>query len=105
MDPTIYRTYLEKTPGDRFAMYSLALALKKSGDIAGAEQAFRDLLSLHPLSGAGHYQHGLLLHEADRDDDATAAWRRGLDALSGANDPDARRSRSEIQGALDELED
>ncbi len=100
----IYRTYLEKKPGDRFAMYSLALALKKAGDINGAEMAFQELLDIHPLSGAGHYQHGLLLHEAGRDADAIAAWKRGLDALRGVNDPEARRSQSEIQGALDDLD-
>jgi len=106
MDPIeTYHKYLKKTPGDRFAMYSLALSLKKAGRIDEAEHAFRQLLAAHPLSGAGHYQHGLLLHEAGRADDARQAWEAGLHALRSANDVEARRSRSEIQGAVDMLDD
>jgi len=100
-----YTQYLQKSPGDRFAMYSLALALKKAGRTEEAAQAFRDLLALHPHSGAGHYQHGLLFHEVGRDGAAREAWEAGLVALRGSADPEARRSRSEIQGALDDLDD
>ena len=89
MDPIeTYHKYLKKTPGDRFAMYSLALSLKKAGRIDEAEHAFRQLLAAHPLSGAGHYQHGLLLHEAGRDDallqprQAQLAHRDGMRAAS-----------------------
>ena len=101
----VYETYLQTHPGDRFALYSLALELKKAGDVAAAEARFRELLALHPASGAGHYQLGKLLAEAGRRDDAEAAWEAGLEALRGLRDPEARRSRSELQGALDELDD
>lgn len=100
----MFRAYLAKKPGDRFALYSLALEHKKAGEIEASEQAFRDLLAAHPASGAGHYQLGLLLLEADRIDDARAAWTAGLEALRGLADPEARRSAGEIEGALSEIE-
>ncbi len=99
-----YLKYLQKKPGDRFAMYSLALSYKKAGRVDEAEAAFQDLLALHPHSGAGHYQHGLLLSEEERDEDALAAWNAGLAALKGVNEPGARRSFSEIQSAIDDLD-
>ena len=99
-----FRGYLESHPGDRFAMYSLALELKKAGRIDEARRAFEDLLEQHPTSGAGHYQHGLMWHEAGEDGVARQAWQAGLEALRGVRDAEARRSLSEIQGALDDLE-
>lgn len=99
-----FRRYLLDKPGDRFAMYSLALELKKAGRFEEAVAAFEALLAAHPTSGAGHYQLGELYREHGDDERAAAAWRTGLEALRGATDPEARRSISEIQGALDELE-
>jgi len=105
MDPiATYRQYLEKKPTDRFALYSLALAYKKAGQFEEAELAFAALLTEHPQSGAGHYQHGLLYAEAERDEEALNAWNSGLKALRGANDAESRRSRSEIEGAIDDLD-
>ncbi len=97
------RAWLDRKPGDRFAMYSLALELKKAGD-PEAEAAFRRLLAAHPTSGAGHYQLGLLLLEQGREADARAAWEEGLAALRGARDPEARRSLAEIEDALADLD-
>jgi len=97
--------HLAKNPGDRFAMYSVALEYKKAGALDDAKVAFDELLREHPDSGAGHYQHGLLFAEAGDEDAARAAWEAGLAALAGLRTPDARRSRSEIQAALDELDD
>lgn len=99
-----FRRYLQDKPGDRFAMYSLALELKKAGRFEEAVEAFEALLALHPTSGAGHYQLGELYREAGDDERAIAAWRAGLEALRGVRDPEARRSTVEIQSALDELE-
>ncbi|MEO0602139.1 MAG: tetratricopeptide repeat protein [Myxococcota bacterium] len=98
------RTYLEGKPEDRFAMYSLALEYKKAGEHELAKAAFEALLKVHPDSGAGHYQHGLLFAEAGDEEAARAAWKAGLEQLRGLRTPDARRSTSEIQGALDELD-
>ncbi|MBX2801659.1 MAG: hypothetical protein KTR31_28535 [Myxococcales bacterium] len=98
------QAFLERKPTDRFALYSLALELKKAGDVAGAQQLFDRLLQAHPTSGAGHYQHGLLHYDLDELDAARAAWTSGLQALEGQTDAEARRSISEIQGMLDLLD-
>lgn len=100
-----YRDYLEKKPGDRFAMYSLALELRKAGRVEEAEAAFGELLDLHPGSGAGWFQLGDLLRDEERYREADAVWRRGLEALRGLDDPEARRSVEEIRRALSEVED
>ena len=99
-----FRDYLAKKPGDRFAMYSLALELKKANE-PGAEAAFQALLALHPHSGAGWYQYGEFLREDEQFERAQVVWNDGLKQLRDANDVEGRRSVSEIQGALDELED
>jgi tetratricopeptide (TPR) repeat protein len=99
----MYRTYLEGKPGDRFAMYSLALELKKEERVVEAEAAFEALLKAHVHSGAGHYQLGLMYEELDREDEARASWERGLDALKDGSGVEVRRSVSEIQTALDLL--
>lgn len=96
--------WLVDKPTDRFALYSLALALKREGRLEEARVRFEALLEAHPTSGAGHYQHGLLLRESGMHDQARDAWESGLRALSGVSDADARRSRTEIRGALDDLE-
>ena len=100
---SMYRAYLDKKPNDRFALYSLAFELGKAGHITEAEHAFADLLDKHPQSGAGHFQLGSLLEADGREDEARVAWERGLAALEGCDDPEARRSRVEIQAALDLL--
>jgi tetratricopeptide (TPR) repeat protein len=99
-----FRGILRDRPGDRFAMYSLALELKKAGDGPGAEQAFRELLAVHPSSGAGHYQLGRWLEEEGRPEEALAAWRAGLTALAAASDPESKRSIAEIERAIAEVE-
>lgn len=86
-------------------MYSLALEYKKLGEVDLAKTSFAELLQAHPDSGAGHYQHGLLYAELGNADAARAAWSAGLTQLSGLRSPDARRSQSEIQAALDNLDD
>jgi tetratricopeptide (TPR) repeat protein len=101
----LYEEHLAKKPGDRFALYSLALEHKKAGDVAAADAAFQRLLAAHPQAGAGWYQYGLLFREQGDATRALAVWKRGLDSLKGATDAEARRSVGEIGRAVDELED
>ena len=100
-----FTSWLEKNPGDRFALYSLALAYRKAGRTDEALRVFGELLALHPTSGAGHFQLGTTLLQLSRPADAAAAWRRGLDALRGQTDAESRRSFGEIERALDEVDD
>lgn len=98
------RDWLANKPDDRFARYSLALELNKGGRTDEALAELRELLRRHPHSGAGHYQHGLVLVEAERPEEARAAWLTGLEALRGVDDPEARRSVGEIERALHDLD-
>lgn len=98
------REWLAGRPDDRFGRYSLALELKKAGRLDEAFAELRELLRRHPASGAGHYQHGKWLLELDRVDEARAAWEAGASALFGVEDPEARRSLREIDGALADLD-
>jgi len=98
------RTFLETRPTDRFGLYALALELRKAGRDDEALEVFVRLLEHHPGSGAGHYQHGLLLLDRGEVEAARAAWREGITMLASFDDPEARRSAAEIQGALRDLE-
>ncbi len=100
-----YQAWLETHPGDRFALYSLALELERAGRLEEAESRLRALLTAHPLSGPGHYRLGLVLEALGRTDDARAAWEAGAAALAGATEADARRSAVEIARELDRLDD
>ena len=98
-----YRTWLKKKPGDRLAMYGLALELKKHGRMDEAIEAFEALLVEHPTSGAGWFQYGELFEQQGDELKALGTWKRGLEALEGCTDPEARRSVSEIELAIDSL--
>ncbi len=100
-----FADYLAKKPGDRFAMYSLALELAKTERWNDAEQAFGSLLEVHPQSGAGHYQLGMLLSAQEKHEAALAAWRQGLALLKGSSESEARRSIVEIEAAIEDLLD
>lgn len=99
------RDWLAKKPDDRFATYALALEVKKAGDLAEAEALLEALVRTHPHAGAGWYQLGVLHEELGALESAANAWRRGLNALRDADGVEARRSRGEIERALDSLDD
>lgn len=101
------REWLVAHPDDRFAAYSLALELHKADRSEEAVHVLRDLLTRHPTSGAGHYQHGRMLLEMGREEEARSAWEAGLAALTSEriHNPDARRSAKEIEAALADLGD
>lgn len=99
-----FRDYLDDKPDDRFARYSLALELKKAGDLAAAESELEELLRRHPTSGAGYLQLGQLREEDDRLEAAQVAYREGLAALEGVDDAEGRKARSELRQALEAVE-
>jgi tetratricopeptide (TPR) repeat protein len=99
------RDWLTQHPDDRFAGYSLALELDKAGRPDEALAAMDALLRRHPTSGAGHFQRGRILRDLGRLAEARQAWADGLVALAGVEDPEGVRSRKEIEGALEDLED
>jgi tetratricopeptide (TPR) repeat protein len=100
----MFRTFLEQRPGDRFALYALALELRKTGAEDESLALFDALLEQHPGSGAGHLQRGLLLLDLGEVDAARRGWEAALTILSDHDDAEAIRSRGEIRAALDDLD-
>ena len=98
-----YRSWLQKKPDDRLALYGLAFELKKRGEVEASRTAFERLLALHPTSGAGWFQFGQLFEDEGEEEEAIRVWREGLSALDGVDSDDARRSRAEILSAIDAL--
>jgi tetratricopeptide (TPR) repeat protein len=98
------RAWLDTRPGDRFALYALALELRKDGDDDAALTVFDTLLALHPGSGAGHFQRGRLLLDRGDVEAARRGWDAALEILAPYEDAEATRSRSEIRAALADLE-
>lgn len=93
------RAFLEKKPTDRFALYALAMELRKDLD-PEAEIRFRELLTAYPEAGPAWLQFGNLYTELERLDDAIGVWREGLVALKGRTDADSKKAYGEIEAAL-----
>jgi len=99
------QAYLQKRPGDRFTLYSLALEHRREASFGSAEQCFRELLKAHPDSGAGYLQFGEMLLEIGRSAEGLGVWRAGVEQLSRLSSPEARRSLMEIQAAIESAAD
>lgn len=101
----LFLAYLKDKPNDRFAMYGLAFEHEKAGRLDESISSYRALLNVHPGAGAGWLRLGQVLVATGQVDAGQAAWRSGQEALRGASDAESRRSISEIQAALDALDD
>jgi Flp pilus assembly protein TadD len=60
-----------------------AVELQQAGDLAGAVQAYRDFLAIHPNEVAVHSNLGVLLARLGRFDEAIAEYRKALDLQPG----------------------
>ena len=99
------RQFLEemvrKKPDDTFARYGLAMELAKSEPDA-AWIHFAYLLERHPDYAPAYYQAGAFLTKQGRVDEARAILTKGLDVTRRQGN---RHANSELQAALDDLED
>ncbi len=80
------RAYLQKKPNDRFALYSLAMELRKLSDWPACFAAFEDLLARHRDDGAGHYHYAVALRTSGDRDAALGVVARGKDACARSGD-------------------
>ena len=80
------RAYLQKKPNDRFALYSLAMELRKLSDWPACFAAFEDLLARHPDDAAGHYHYAVALRSSGDRDGALGIVTRGLEACARTGD-------------------
>jgi Flp pilus assembly protein TadD len=95
------RELLEKSPGDTFLMYAMAMEARKSGNSAEALRLF-DQVILHDWGYCyAYHQKGLLLEASGDMEGARAAYRQGIDAAGRKGDAHARE---EISAALANIE-
>jgi tetratricopeptide (TPR) repeat protein len=100
LEPTrieILQQLLEQNPGSTFARYGLAMEYVKSGDLAGAVEAFQEVATTDPNYSAAYFHGGQTLEKLGKLDEARDFYRRGI---AVTRDPHAR---SELEAALDIL--
>lgn len=91
---------LEKSPGDAFARYALAMELTKKGDTAGALQQYQALISFSP-DYVPAYQMAGQLQAGVGDNNSARQWlEQGIQIASRTGNIKARR---EMEDLLDEL--
>lgn len=93
--------FVAADPADIFSRYALALELEKEQRAADAIAALREVIARDPSYVAAYYHLGRLLARAGETAEARAVYSTGLDVATKAND---RRTRDEIQEALDSLD-
>jgi predicted Zn-dependent protease len=96
------RDYVAKKPTDRFGLYALAMELRKAKAWDECFGAFAELLRHHPDYGAGWYHFAMARKESGDRARCAEALKNGLAACARSGDT---KTRAEIQGVLDELED
>jgi tetratricopeptide (TPR) repeat protein len=96
------REYVAKKPTDRFGLYALAMELRKARAWDESFAAFDTLLAHHPDYGAAYFHYGMAKKEAGDRPAAIGILKRGLAACARSGDG---KTRAEIEGAIDELED
>ena len=92
---------LQKSPGDTFLLYALALEHRKSGDVKSAVE-YLDQVIQHDWGYCyAYHQKGQILESSGQTDAAKQAYRQGIDAASRKGDEHARQ---EIAAALAMIE-
>ena len=92
---------LEKSPGDTFLLYALALEYRKSGDANSAIE-YLDKVVQHDWGYCyAYHQKGLILESTGDVEAARLAYRQGIDAAARKGDEHARQ---EIAAALAMIE-
>jgi Tfp pilus assembly protein PilF len=93
--------FVAQDPNDSFSRYALALELEKQSGAQDAVPHLREVIARDPSYVAAYHQLGRLLAQTGQVEEASDAYRRGLDAAIASGD---QRARSEMQEALDVLE-
>jgi len=93
--------FLAADPADLFSRYALALELEKEQRAEEAIAQLRLVIDRDAGYVAAYYHLGRLLVRAGQTNEAREIYRTGLDVAAKAGD---RRTRDEIQEALDSLD-
>jgi len=93
--------FVAADPADTFSRYALALELEKEQRAPEAIATLREVIARDAGYVAAYYHLGRLLGRAGETEEAREVYRTGLDVATKAND---RRTRDEIQQAIDDLD-
>jgi predicted Zn-dependent protease len=93
-----FRKFVEKSPDDPFARYSLAMALRSAGQVEDAVREFRELVRRQPQYVPTYLMLGQVLETVGRDGEAAQAYEDGIAQAARKQDGHAQ---GELQGALD----
>ena len=96
----ILKGFLESDPKDSFSRYALALEYVKAGQHDDAMREFETVKTNDPDYVATYFQLGKLYQELGKAHDSEKTFRTGMVAAAKIGD---EHTRSELEGALDEL--
>lgn len=94
--------FLRTSPDDSFLQHALALEYVKIGNDEEAKQLFETILEREPGYVGSYYHLGKLLERNSDSIKAIEVYKKGMEETKKIND---RHAYSELQGALEELED
>lgn len=94
--------FLAQDPGDSFTRYALALEHASAGNIEQALALLRETIAREPAYVPAHHQLGALLARAGRNDEAAAAYQRGIAEARAAKNLHAA---SEMQQELESMQE
>jgi predicted Zn-dependent protease len=95
-----FRTFVAQRPDDAFARYSLAMALRSSGERQAAVAEFQELRRRTPDYVPVYLMLGQVLGELQRGAEAAQAYQDGIAAAERRQDGHAK---SELSAALSTL--
>jgi tetratricopeptide (TPR) repeat protein len=95
-----FKSFIQRTPGDPFPRYGLAMEHKGRGELAEAWTVFSELLAQFPDYVPTYLMAGGTLVALGRRDEAADVYQRGIDTAARKGDQHAHR---ELEAALAEL--
>ncbi len=94
--------FLQASPNDSFLQHALALEYIKISNDEEARKLFETILEREPGYVGSYYHLGKLLERNGDSDKAIEVYKKGMEETKKTND---KHAYSELQGALEELED
>lgn len=96
------KEFLQASPDDSFLNHALALEYVKVGNDSAAKDLFEAILKREPGYTGSYYHLGKLLERNNNANDAIVVYKKGMEETKKADD---KHAYSELQAALEELED
>ncbi len=96
----VLEEFVEKSPGDAFSRYGLAMECMSSGDAAAALRNFALLLEQNANYIPAYLMYGQLLVRESRAEEAKQVLSKGISAATKAGD---QHAASEMEALLSEL--